>query len=183
MSAGFWRHYTSAATANYINPLWTNRVGYVDWKENFDWALYDVTANGGKPDLPSMQPTSGGTVLEAENAGFVNSVQEKEVDGSTGTGYLATRVGDARNQVKWTYIAPETGSYILEFRYTLKREQVFPSPVVINGKNAGEIEFWNTGNTGTWVWDRIKVELQKGSNIIEISPEGWVLLDQLNNIR
>ncbi len=182
MSAGFWRHFTSGATANYRNPLWTNRVGYVNWKENFDWALYDVTANGGMTDLPSMQPTQWGTVLEAEDADFVNSFQEKEVDGYTGTGYLATRIGDARHQVKWTYNAPESGSYILEFRYTLKREQVFPSPVEINGKNAGEIEFWNTGNTGAWVWDRISVELQKGINTIAISPEGWVLLDHLNII-
>jgi len=28
-----WAQYTSRASANYRNPLWTNRVGIVDWKE------------------------------------------------------------------------------------------------------------------------------------------------------
>lgn len=181
-SAGYWRHYSASALANYHNPLWTNRVGYVDWRKNFDWALFDVIANGGKPNLPSMQPTTGGTILEAEDAEFQVSVFRSDVDGFTGTGYLETRVGDARHQVKWIYNAPESGSYILEFRYTLKREQVFPSPVEINGKKSGEIEFWNTGNPGAWVWERITIELKKGENTIAISPEGFVLLDHLNII-
>ncbi|HSH19851.1 MAG TPA: CBM35 domain-containing protein, partial [Draconibacterium sp.] len=162
---------------------WTNRVGYVDWRENFKWALYDVTANGGKIDLPSMKPTPGGAILEAEDADFVNSIAETEVKGFTGKGYLGTKVGDAKHQVKWTYNASESGRYILEFRYTLKREQVFPSLVEINGKNAVEIEFWNTGNAGAWVWERITVDLEKGENTIGISPEGFVLLDHLNVIR
>lgn len=183
LSAGYWRHYAASAMANYSNPLWTNRVGHVDWRKNFDWALYEVTANGGTPGLPSMQPTTGGTILEAEDADYRISVEKSDVKGFSGKGYLETRVGDARHQVKWTYNAPETGSYILEFRYTLKREQVFPSPVVVNGTNAGEIEFWNTGNTGAWVWERITLNLQKGENTIAISPEGFVLLDNLNIIK
>jgi hypothetical protein len=133
-SAGYWRHYAASALANYHNPLWTNRVGYVDWRKNFDWALFDVIANGGQVNLPSMQPTAGGTILEAEDAEFQVSVFRSDVEGFTGNGYLETRVGDARHQVKWTYNAPESGSYILEFRYTLKREQVFPSPVEIKWK-------------------------------------------------
>lgn len=28
-----WRRYTGLAASKYRNPLWTNRVGYVDWKE------------------------------------------------------------------------------------------------------------------------------------------------------
>lgn len=183
LSAGYWRHYAASAMANYSNPLWTNRVGHVDWRKNFDWALYEVTANGGTPGLPSMQPTTGGTILEAEDADYRISVEKSDVKDFSGKGYLETRVGDARHQVKWTYNAPETGSYILEFRYTLKREQVFPSPVVVNGTNAGEIEFWNTGNTGAWVWERITLNLQKGENTIAISPEGFVLLDNLNIIK
>ena len=158
-------------------------MGYVDWRKNFDWALFDVIANGGQINLPSMQPTTGGTILEAEEADYLVSIFKSEVEGFTGKGYLETRVGDARHQVKWTYNAPETGSYILEFRYTLKREQVFPSPVEINGKMAGEIEFWNTGNAGSWVWERVTVHIEKGENTIGISPEGFVLLDHLNVVK
>lgn len=183
ISAGFWRYYASSALANYHNPLWTNRVGYVDWRENYSWALYDITANGGNIDVPSMKPSKGGTILEAENAAHEYSRINNEIDGYTGSGYLETRVGDARHLVDWSYTARESGSYTLEFRYTLKREQLLPSAVEINGVNAGEIKFWNTGNPGCWVWDRIAVTMKKGDNTIRISPEGFVLLDHVNIIK
>jgi hypothetical protein len=32
-AAGFWSDYTTGAAAHYRNPLWTNRVGIVDWHE------------------------------------------------------------------------------------------------------------------------------------------------------
>jgi len=182
-SAGYWRFYAASALANYRNPLWTNRVGHVNWKENFDWALYDVAANGGSIDLPSMNPTPGGTILEAEDANYTNSILESKVSGFTGKGYLSTRGGDARHQVKWTFNAPEKGRYILEFRYTQRRENEYPSPVEINSKKVDEIRFWQTGNTGAWVWNRISVDFVKGENSIQISPEGWVLLDHLNILR
>jgi hypothetical protein len=182
LSAGYWRHYAASGMANYHNPLWTNRVGYVDFRENFNWALFDVIGNGGKVNLPSIQPTTGGTILEAEDAVYKISILKSDVPGFTGKGYLETKVGDAKHQVKWTYKAPESGSYILEFRYTLKREQIFPSPIEINGKKACDIEFWNTGNAGNWVWERVTVTLEKGENTIGISPEGFVLLDHLNII-
>jgi hypothetical protein len=155
----------------------------VDWRKNFDWALFDVLANGGLANLPSMQATGGGTILEAEDAKYQLSFTASEVKGFTGKGYLDTKVGDSRHDVKWSYNAPESGKYILEFRYTLEREQVFNSPVEINGINAGEIEFWKTGNAGAWVWERITINLSKGENTIKIWPEGWVLLDHLNVIR
>ena len=183
VSAGYWRSYSSIALANYNNPLWTNRVGYVDWRENYSWALYDITANGGAIDVPSMEPTKGGTILEAENASHEYSGIHNEIEGYTGTGYLETKVGDAKHLVDWKYTAPESGSYTLEFRYTLKREQLFPSAVEINGVNAGEINFWMTGNPGCWVWDRITIHMKKGDNTIRISPEGFVLLDHLNMIK
>jgi len=88
---------------------------------------------------------------------------------------VETRVGDARHLVDWSYTTPESGSYTLEFRYTLKREQLFPSAV--------EINFWMTGNSGCWVWDRITVNMKKGDNTIRISPEGFVLLDHINIIK
>jgi hypothetical protein len=182
-SAGYWRHYTASATANYYNPLWTNRVGYVDWRKNFDWAVFDVIANGGEVNLPSMSATTGGTILEAEDAKYQVSVFNAELKGFTGKGYLETKVGDSRQNVTWNYNAPEAGKYILEFRYTLKREQVYNSPVEINGKEAGEIEFWKTGNPGAWVWERVTVDLNKGENTIRIWPEGWVVLDHLNVIK
>jgi hypothetical protein len=32
-AAGFWKDYTARTAARYQNPLWTNRVGLVDWRE------------------------------------------------------------------------------------------------------------------------------------------------------
>jgi hypothetical protein len=38
----FWKHYMETASAAYKNPLWTNRVGYVDWKQIYAWTLEDI---------------------------------------------------------------------------------------------------------------------------------------------
>ena len=37
-----WKNYTSAAMEQNINPLWTNRVGYVDWLKITDWVADDI---------------------------------------------------------------------------------------------------------------------------------------------
>jgi hypothetical protein len=37
-----WKIYTERASARYRNPLWTNRVGLVDWKELSDEVANDV---------------------------------------------------------------------------------------------------------------------------------------------
>jgi hypothetical protein len=46
-AAEFWRLYTSTALGQYKNPLWTNRVGYCDWKELFNEVLNDIKTAGG----------------------------------------------------------------------------------------------------------------------------------------
>jgi len=38
-----WKIYTEHASAQYKNPLWTNRVGLVDWKELSDEVANDIT--------------------------------------------------------------------------------------------------------------------------------------------
>lgn len=179
-SAGYWRHYATLALSNYQNPLWTNRVGHVDWKENFQWAIYEVISNGGKLNMPSMPPTPGGTILEAEDICTDPSLIDSKLDGFTGKGYVGSGQGHARQQLVWNYTAPESGEYILEFRYTLNRNDVSPIALDVNGKNIGNIEFWSTGNAGTWVWERVSVKLEKGENTIAISPERFVLMDHLN---
>ena len=67
-AATYWRRYASTALGQYRNPLWTNRVGHVDWRDLFNHILNDVTIAGGRPRLPSMSPTEGGSILEAEAA-------------------------------------------------------------------------------------------------------------------
>jgi hypothetical protein len=182
-SAVYWRYYSSLSLSNYHNPLWTNRVGHVDWKKTYAYVLYDVTSNGGKLAVPAMAPTPGGIILEAENAKSTTSKPKATLPGFTGTGYLEYNAGDALQSVEWTYDAPEDGTYTLEFRYGMKRQEDFVSPVLVNGKPSGEITFWINGATSSWVWDRISVHLEKGVNTIHVSPEGFVLFDHLNIIK
>ncbi|WP_319481334.1 glycoside hydrolase family 20 zincin-like fold domain-containing protein [uncultured Draconibacterium sp.] len=38
----FWKIYTETAMQEHINPIWTNRVGYVDWVKAIEWAKQDI---------------------------------------------------------------------------------------------------------------------------------------------
>jgi hypothetical protein len=41
-AAGFWLKYAALAKQNYVNPLWTNRVGVVDWDQISQWTEDDI---------------------------------------------------------------------------------------------------------------------------------------------
>jgi hypothetical protein len=183
LSAGYWRHYAAIGLFNYKNPLWTNRVGLVDWKENFKWAVYEVLSNGGSLNMPSMQATPGGSVMEAEDVCTDPTLPDSRLPGFTGKGYTGKGEGHARYRLDWEYQAPEPGRYILELRYTLNRNDVSPFALEINNNKVRDVEFWSTGNAGTWVWERVAVNLEKGNNKISISPEAFVLIDHLNIVK
>lgn len=38
----FWKSYANLALDNHVNPLWTNRVGYVDWAKTTEWVADDI---------------------------------------------------------------------------------------------------------------------------------------------
>ena len=38
----YWRKFTEAGLQQNINPLWTNRVGHVDWEKTIQLAEYDI---------------------------------------------------------------------------------------------------------------------------------------------
>ena len=38
----YWQKYAAAASEQNINPLWTNRVGYVDWIKTTEWVAHDI---------------------------------------------------------------------------------------------------------------------------------------------
>jgi hypothetical protein len=183
LSAGYWRYYANIGLSNYNNPLWTNRVGYVDWKKNFQYALYEITSNAGKIELPSMNTTVGGTILEAEDAIADAALVQNKVKGFTGKGYVGSGEAHQKNLFNFKYTAAEAGEYVLEFRYTLNRDDVFPVGLDINGKKVGGVDFWSVGNSGAWAWERLTVQLEKGDNTISIEPERFVLLDHLNVLK
>jgi hypothetical protein len=41
-AAEYWKLYIDTAMKQYKNPLWTNRVGHVDWKELYQEVLHDI---------------------------------------------------------------------------------------------------------------------------------------------
>lgn len=179
----YWRYYASSSLTINKNPLWTNRVGHVDWRKSYRHVYLEVRSNGGELNIPSMESTPGGTVLEAEAAEFTVAEIAAKNPGFTGTGYLTSRNGHAYVTVNWEYNAPEDGKYLLEFRYSLTRQKHFDSHLKVNGEAIDGLIFWESADSKTWVWDRAKVKLKKGKNTIEVRPEGMVNFDHLNVIK
>lgn len=53
-AARHWYDYTNASLAIYRNPLWTNRVGIVDFKETYQHVLEDIRIAGGDPEALNL---------------------------------------------------------------------------------------------------------------------------------
>ena len=130
--------------------------------------------------MPSMAPTPGGTVLEAESANFDGGRPETEANG--GPGYVDFRDAAERNWIEWSFEAPQAGTYLLELRYAAAEPRQYRSRLRVNGADAGSIVLWPTGGESTWAWDRQPVLLDKGAHRIRLEPNGPVLIDHLNVI-
>lgn len=176
-AAGYWRLYASTALGQYKNPLWMNRVGHCDWRKLFTEVLKDVEIAGGQANIDSMPSTPGGVILEAETANFRGAREDAKASGYTGSGYLES--GEKDCFIEWTFDAPQTGTYLLEFRYALDSDR-HPSALQINGQHLGEIILWNTGGSMTWAWDRKPVVFKKGKNVVRLNANGQPLIDHLN---
>jgi len=178
-AAQYWRLYASTALGRYENPLWTNRVGYCDWRKQMTEVLNDIKTAGGTVNMSSMSATLEGTILEAEDALFKGAEKAASAGGHTGEGYLDFSDATGQSWVRWQFNAPEKGTYILEVRYALEHGK-HPSDLRINKKDAGNIVLWTTGGKGTWAWDRKTVVLRKGKNTIRLTPIARVRIDHLN---
>ena len=181
LAAQAWRLYAATAVALYRNPLWTNRVGRVDWRETFSSVLYDLTIVGAEPAVPAIAPTAGGTVLEAEDATASDAAHPLRTSaaGYTGRGYLEFDHTLDRRRVTWTFEAPADGRYALEFRYAMRRGLSSEADLSVNGAPV-PLTLWPTGGATTWAWDRKIVDLRRGANRIELRPGAVVNLDHLN---
>jgi hypothetical protein len=180
-TAHFWRLYASTALGQYKNPLWTNRVGHVDWRRLYDYVRDDLIAaqGGGVPGVPSIASTPGGMILEAEEATHRGARAALDARGHTGSGFLNFRAPLDESYVEFTFDAPTAGTYILELRYVAWEGQD-PARVTLDGRRAGDIILWPTGGERTWAWDRKTVALTKGPNTIRLAPNGPVWIDHLN---
>ncbi len=183
LAAHYWRTYVSYLSAAYQSSIWFNRIGEVDWKRFYLDALHDVRSLGGDLEVPSMDPTPGGTLLEAE-AGRTDAPESSLRDaGPEGPGYRelsAYRSGD--RYIEWDYEAPADGRYVLEVRYSAGYMEMREAGVVIDGEQAGTIGLWGTGGNDNWCWDRTSVDLAAGRHTVRLYPSGELRIDHLNVI-
>ena len=179
-SAFYWRSFASLALSNHENPLWTNRVGHVDWRETYRYVIHDIRTIGGAIHIVSMPPSAGGSILEAEDATYENFETSDKTDGFTGTGYVTMDRNKGRKSVTWEYSAPRTGRYILEFRYINGWNRDTPLVVTVNAKDVGQVKLWDTGTARTWVWDRLSVDLEEGKCSISVQADGRIMIDHVN---
>ena len=179
-SAFYWRSFASLALSNHENPLWTNRVGHVDWRDTYRYVIHDIRTIGAPIQIASMPPSAGGSILEAEDAAFESFETLCSTEGYTGTGYVAMDRNKGRKSVSWDYHAPRAGRYILEFRYINTWNRMTPLDVKVNAGDAGSVELWETGSPNSWVWDRLTVDLKQGKNTISIQTDGRIMIDHLN---
>jgi len=175
-----WRTFSSLALTNYKNPVWMNRVGHVDWRKLYSSVLYDLTTTGSPVSIPSMQPTPGGTILEAEDARVDRAAVRTDIPGFTGSGYRDFAGSQGRRWIEWTYDAPATGRYILEFRYAMRRHDSEDAALHINGQPVTPLTLWPTGSLQSWAWDRVVVELRAGPNTLRLHPPLGPNIDHLN---
>jgi hypothetical protein len=179
-AALYWRQYASLALSNHENPLWTNRVGHVDWRDTYGYVIHDIRTLGGDVKIPSMQPTDGGSIIEAEEARFAPFDISNKVKGSTGSGYVTMDRHKGSRSINWTFSAPEKGRYVLEFRYINDWGRETDLKVTVNGQAAGTVKLWDSGTAESWVWDRVTVDLRQGDNVISVKAGGRILMDHMN---
>jgi hypothetical protein len=127
--------------------------------------LNDITLAGGTAQQQSVQPTAGGTILEAETAQNAGGTIQAAISGFTGTGYVA--LNTAGGKINWTYMAPVSGRYLVEFRYSINTGTI-PITLSINGTAVDQtLSFWTTGTT--WQTETRYVILNAGTNTISIT--------------
>ncbi len=181
-AAQHWRIYAAIGLSNYKNPLWTNRVGYVDWKKLTAEVYYDVTIAGGEIDVPDNPVTPGGTILEAEDGEYNrNFTLESKLDGFQGTGYLDANGSYTHpGMVEWNFEAPESGQYLLEIRYALYRQGYYSMHLAIDDGDWSELTVPRNGSRNSWTWIREPVSFEKGANRIRIKVKSNTILDHIN---
>ena len=175
-SAHYWRVYAASALSQNKNPLWTNRVGNVNWRETFADVVNEINNLGGDIDISSADLPESGDVLEAEAADLHNYRIENSVPGFSGDGYIQS--SGAHRQVTWHYDASDSGMYRLTFRYSMDWLEDDISSLQIDGRDH-DFSLWSTGSRNTWAWDQITVEWSPGAHTISLAPERYALIDCL----
>jgi hypothetical protein len=183
LAALCWRTYVSYLSGAYQSSIWLNRIGEVDWKRLYIDVLHDVRSLGGELEIPSMEPTPGGTILEAETARTDAPDESRRNEGPDRPGSVAFSAYQSGDRyLEWDFDAPIDGRFILELRYRAGDMETRDVRVVVDGQDAGAIGLWGTGGHHNWCWDRTSVTLVKGRHTIRLYPDGELRIDHLNVI-
>lgn len=179
-AAHHWRTYASLALTHYKNPVWMNRVGRVDWRDLYSAVLYDLTTTGSAIAVPSITPSPGGIILEAEDARAGTAPIRNTSPGFTGAGYRDFSGSQGLRSIEWTFEAPTAGRYILEFRYAMRRQETADAALFLNDTPVAPLTLWPTGGIESWAWDRVVIKLRPGANTIRLHPPLGPNIDHLN---
>lgn len=170
----YFKKYASNAMKMNKNPLWTNRVGHVDWRKTYDWALYDLQLIGADLSLNPEVKMEGEWVIEAENARMEHGTTGNHLPGYSGSGYIVEG-----SHIRWVFDVPESGFYDLKFRYTIRWGSGEPVELDINGNKVEPFYFWSTGDAASWAVDGQTYFLKEGENAIEMDYSNRVHIDQI----
>ena len=174
-AAKYWKLYASEGILMYHNPLWTNRVGYVDWQENLIYAFQDLDLIGAGQELPPQDNALEGMILEAEAARLEGGKIETAIAHYEGSGYVRGAQG-----LSWTLTVPADGRYLLQYRYARSGGSTREIPLRIDDQRMAHLPVWYTGDISNWTVDQYVLELTQGEHVLKLGPLSSVLLDQVS---
>jgi hypothetical protein len=157
-----------------------NRVGYVDWRNLYQYVVKDIVDLQGDVQIRHMETHDGGTILESESGRLENAAVYSELEGYTGDGYISSTKPDSKLTI--TYNADLPGKYVLEFRY-ISENTTAKTKVTIDDIPTTEITFWPGGTANNWVWDKAEANLSKGTHRLSLNLPDGISLDHINIYR
>lgn len=164
----YWEMYLQNASTWHKNPLWTNRVGHVDWKKSLLMAYYDLTIIGAPHDgMQASELLKSDKVYEAEKDGILIGKKVKNT------------YADNIESFTINFEAPKSGYYDISIRYATKSGEGKSLNVSINDAPSESFYCWYTGGQENWTNSSQLYYLGKGQNEVRFSDFGPVMLDQI----
>lgn len=110
-----------------------------------------------------------GAIYEAESAKMVNCTKADNQAGYQGTGFAD--FGDAGSSIEWdNVLGDKDGKVTLTFRYATPQPR--PCNLIVNGTDAGRIEFVATKDFTDWKTVDMTATLRKGQNSVKVVAIG-----------
>lgn len=156
---------------------------YVAQFRGFDSKITMLTPTGKNLSFADTMAASASSfaligAYEAEDAVFAGAIQQNQLTGFMGDGYLNFSTA-GNGYVEWTFDNFLEGMYRLDWRYMSSRE-LTPLELIVNSKQQQDApEFEATG--GEWEETGVAVHLEEGTNTIrlQVNEAGDYSIDSL----